>query len=121
MEVAEDLSDDRLADILLNAERPCVLLGSQVWTSRGSEAAIDFVVRRACEAAVDDIGDVDRDGVPDVEDVCPDVPRDRQGRGERQSRGDTEREEAEKRSLHDISSPRDYGDFLCTAERPPGF
>ena len=36
---------DRLADILVNAERPCVLLGSQVWTARGSEAAIDFVRR----------------------------------------------------------------------------
>jgi acetolactate synthase-1/2/3 large subunit len=36
---------DRLADILLKAERPCVLLGSQVWTARGSEAAIDFVRR----------------------------------------------------------------------------
>ena len=36
---------DRLADILVKAERPCVLLGSQVWTARGSEAAIDFVRR----------------------------------------------------------------------------
>jgi acetolactate synthase I/II/III large subunit len=34
---------DRLAEILTAAERPCVLLGSQVWTTRGSEAAIDFV------------------------------------------------------------------------------
>ena len=34
---------DRLTEILVNAERPCVLLGSQVWTARGSEAAIDFV------------------------------------------------------------------------------
>jgi acetolactate synthase I/II/III large subunit len=34
---------DRLADILKKAERPCVLLGSQVWTSRGAEAATDFV------------------------------------------------------------------------------
>jgi acetolactate synthase I/II/III large subunit len=34
---------DRLAEILVNAERPCVLLGSQVWTARGSEAAVDFV------------------------------------------------------------------------------
>ena len=33
---------DRLADILVNAETPCVLLGSQVWTSRGHEAAIEF-------------------------------------------------------------------------------
>jgi acetolactate synthase-1/2/3 large subunit len=36
---------DRLADILVKAERPCVLLGTQVWTARGSEAAIDFVRR----------------------------------------------------------------------------
>jgi acetolactate synthase-1/2/3 large subunit len=34
---------DRLADILAKAERPCVLLGSQVWTARGSDAAIEFV------------------------------------------------------------------------------
>lgn len=33
---------DRLADLLLKAERPCVLLGSQVWTSRGHEAAVEF-------------------------------------------------------------------------------
>ncbi|MEK6230126.1 MAG: thiamine pyrophosphate-binding protein [Actinomycetota bacterium] len=36
---------DRLADILVKAERPCVLLGSQVWTARGAEAATDFVRR----------------------------------------------------------------------------
>jgi acetolactate synthase I/II/III large subunit len=34
---------DRLADMLVKAERPCVLLGSQVWTSRGAEAADEFV------------------------------------------------------------------------------
>ncbi len=34
---------ERLADILLKAERPCVLLGTQVWTCRGSEAAAEFV------------------------------------------------------------------------------
>jgi acetolactate synthase-1/2/3 large subunit len=34
---------DRLADILMKAERPCVLLGSQVWTSRGADAATEFV------------------------------------------------------------------------------
>ncbi len=34
---------ERLADILVKAERPCVLLGSQVWSSRGHEAAIDLV------------------------------------------------------------------------------
>jgi acetolactate synthase I/II/III large subunit len=34
---------ERLADILVRAETPCVLLGSQVWMSRGHEAAIEFV------------------------------------------------------------------------------
>jgi acetolactate synthase I/II/III large subunit len=33
----------RLADILTAAERPCVLVGSQVWTCRGAEAATEFV------------------------------------------------------------------------------
>jgi len=33
---------DKLTEILINAERPCVLLGSQVWTSRGHEQAIEF-------------------------------------------------------------------------------
>jgi thiamine pyrophosphate-dependent acetolactate synthase large subunit-like protein len=33
---------ERLADILVAAERPCVLLGSQVWTCRGADAARDF-------------------------------------------------------------------------------
>ena len=40
--IGDPASVDRLADILSKAERPCVLLGSQVWTSRGSEAAIEF-------------------------------------------------------------------------------
>jgi len=34
---------ERLADILAGAERPCVLLGTQVWTCRGAEAAAEFV------------------------------------------------------------------------------
>jgi acetolactate synthase I/II/III large subunit len=34
---------DKLAEMLAAAERPCVLLGTQVWTSRGHEQAIDFV------------------------------------------------------------------------------
>ena len=34
---------DKLTEILINAERPCVLLGTQVWTSRGHEDAINFV------------------------------------------------------------------------------
>jgi acetolactate synthase-1/2/3 large subunit len=32
----------RLADLLVAAERPCVLLGSQVWTCRAAEAAHEF-------------------------------------------------------------------------------
>ena len=34
---------EKLADLLVKAERPCVLLGSQVYASRGHEAAIDLV------------------------------------------------------------------------------
>ena len=34
---------EKLADILVNAERPAILLGSQVWTSRGHQDAIDLV------------------------------------------------------------------------------
>jgi acetolactate synthase-1/2/3 large subunit len=34
---------DKLTEILINAERPCVLLGTQVWTSRGHQEAIEFV------------------------------------------------------------------------------
>jgi acetolactate synthase I/II/III large subunit len=34
---------ERLADLLVHAKRPCVLLGTQVWTCRGSEAATHFV------------------------------------------------------------------------------
>jgi acetolactate synthase-1/2/3 large subunit len=34
---------ERLADILVNSERPAVLLGSQVWTCRGHENAIDLL------------------------------------------------------------------------------
>ena len=40
--IGDPASVDRLADILSKAEKPCVLLGSQLWTSRGSEAAIEF-------------------------------------------------------------------------------
>ncbi|MBI4420298.1 MAG: acetolactate synthase [Gemmatimonadetes bacterium] len=32
----------RLADILVRAERPCVLFGTQVWTCRATEAAREF-------------------------------------------------------------------------------
>ncbi len=34
---------EKLADILVKAQRPAVLLGQQVWASQGSDAAIDFV------------------------------------------------------------------------------
>ncbi|GAA2913610.1 thiamine pyrophosphate-binding protein [Streptosporangium fragile] len=34
---------ERLADLLAHAEKPCVLLGSQVWTTRATADAIDFV------------------------------------------------------------------------------
>jgi acetolactate synthase-1/2/3 large subunit len=34
---------ERLADILVHAKKPCVLLGTQVWTCRGTKAAINFV------------------------------------------------------------------------------
>jgi acetolactate synthase-1/2/3 large subunit len=40
--IGDPASVDRLADILTKSEKPCVLLGSQVWTSRGGEAAIEF-------------------------------------------------------------------------------
>lgn len=34
---------EKLADILVNAERPAVLLGQQVWASQGHNAAISFI------------------------------------------------------------------------------
>ena len=34
---------EKLADLLVAAERPCILLGSQVWMARGHEAAIALV------------------------------------------------------------------------------
>jgi len=34
---------EKLADLLVQAERPCILLGSQVYASRGHEAAIELV------------------------------------------------------------------------------
>jgi len=34
---------EKLAEILLNAEKPAILLGQQVWMCRGHEAAIDLV------------------------------------------------------------------------------
>ncbi len=34
---------EKLADILVNSERPAILLGSQVWTARGHEQAVELV------------------------------------------------------------------------------
>ena len=34
---------EKLADLLVEAKRPCILLGSQVWMARGHEAAIALV------------------------------------------------------------------------------
>ncbi len=34
---------ESLADLLARSEKPCVLLGTQLWTGRGTDAAIDFV------------------------------------------------------------------------------
>jgi len=34
---------EKLADLLVKAERPCILLGTQVWTVRGHQEAIDLV------------------------------------------------------------------------------
>ncbi len=33
---------EKLADILVASERPCVLFGTQIWTCRGHEAAVEF-------------------------------------------------------------------------------
>jgi len=40
--VGDPAAIEKLADILVKSERPCVLLGSQVWTTRGTESAIEF-------------------------------------------------------------------------------
>ncbi|MCW2938341.1 MAG: ilvB2 [Actinomycetia bacterium] len=34
---------EKLADLLVNAERPCILIGSQTWTCRATEAATELV------------------------------------------------------------------------------
>jgi thiamine pyrophosphate-dependent acetolactate synthase large subunit-like protein len=34
---------EKLADLLVQAERPCVLLGSQVYSSRGHDAAVELI------------------------------------------------------------------------------
>jgi acetolactate synthase-1/2/3 large subunit len=33
---------EALADLVVRAEKPCVLLGTQVWTGRGTDAAVEF-------------------------------------------------------------------------------
>lgn len=42
-QVGDPEAVERLADMLAHAEKPCVLLGSQVWTTRGTDDAINFV------------------------------------------------------------------------------
>ncbi|MET9297146.1 thiamine pyrophosphate-binding protein [Streptomyces sp. NPDC003077] len=41
--VGDPADVERLAELLVRAERPAVLLGSQVWTTRGTDAAIGLV------------------------------------------------------------------------------
>jgi acetolactate synthase-1/2/3 large subunit len=43
--LADSRDIERLADILVNSERPCVLFGTQVWTCRATEAARAFARR----------------------------------------------------------------------------
>jgi acetolactate synthase-1/2/3 large subunit len=40
--VGDPAGIERLADILVNSERPCALFGSQVWTTRGNDAAVSL-------------------------------------------------------------------------------
>ncbi len=40
--VGDPADVERLADLLINSERPCVLLGTQVWTCRGADRAIEM-------------------------------------------------------------------------------
>ena len=40
--IADPTDIERLAEILVRAERPCLLLGSQVWTCRAGDAAIEI-------------------------------------------------------------------------------
>jgi len=39
----EPVEIERLADLVVKSERPCILLGSQVWTCRAAKEAIEFV------------------------------------------------------------------------------
>ncbi|WP_202868796.1 thiamine pyrophosphate-binding protein [Kribbella antibiotica] len=41
--IGDPVAIEALADLIAHAEKPVVLLGGQVWTSRGSDAATDFV------------------------------------------------------------------------------
>ena len=40
--IGDPAAIEQLAGILVRAQKPCVLLGSQVWTCRGADAAIEF-------------------------------------------------------------------------------
>ena len=39
----ESAEIEKLADLVVKSERPCILLGSQVWTCRAAKEAIEFV------------------------------------------------------------------------------
>ncbi|MDX1512301.1 MAG: thiamine pyrophosphate-binding protein [Gammaproteobacteria bacterium] len=41
--VGDPADIEKLADLLINSDHPAILLGQQVWTCRGHEAAIDMV------------------------------------------------------------------------------
>ncbi|HEV7790396.1 MAG TPA: thiamine pyrophosphate-binding protein [Pseudonocardia sp.] len=41
--IGDPASIEALADLLTHAEKPCVLLGNQVWTCRATDAAVNFV------------------------------------------------------------------------------
>jgi len=40
--LADPAAIETLSDLLVTSERPCVLFGTQVWTCRATEAALDF-------------------------------------------------------------------------------
>ncbi len=41
--VGDPADIEKLADLLVKSERPCILLGTQVWSCRGHEEALDLV------------------------------------------------------------------------------
>ncbi len=41
--IGDPAAIEELADLIVHAKKPCILLGQQVWTCRGSEIARDFV------------------------------------------------------------------------------